>query len=535
MSVLSIHSMGHDTGVCVWEGGRLTFALETERLTRRKHDHRVERVLQHAIDAGALDPARVELVAVSTNVRASLLRVPDLEAAMERIRGGAPHHATTCELLGRRTPCLVVAHEASHAALALHFGGYADGTLVLVNEGRGSASRSSLFRHAGGKLEWAERDPLPWYGNGFGWSALAELFGFGKGPSVAGKLMAVGGYGAPSPAARELLLRADGRMQDDLSVRESEGRRLMARPEFRGGFQETAGVVATFQELFSETVWELVSRRMGELGCTGLALGGGCALNLNANTVLRTRLGRDVAIAPACNDAGQALGAGVYALAFWRGETPAPFGVYANGWAEGAHEYAEALRAAGLRPSAYDEAEVAEALAGGAVVAMVDGAGEIGPRALGHRSLLANPAAPGMRERLSERLKEREWFRPLGAVMRAARFAELYPGEHPSPYMLFTFPAPGGIPGATHVDGSSRVQTLEHAAHPRLHSLLDAFERASGVPALINTSLNRREHAIAHTARDAVDDFAGRDVDLFVFGDLMARNRGSHGDTEARR
>jgi carbamoyltransferase len=525
LTVLSLHSMGHDTGVAVWRDGRLVYSVETERLTRRKHDHRVEVAMRHAIDVGALNPDEVELVAVSTNVRDELLRTPDLADGMERIREGAPHHATTCEMLGRTVPCLVVAHEASHAALAVHFGGYRDATLALVNEGRGSASRSSLFRYAGGTLTWLERDPLPWYGNGFGWSALGELFGFGKGPSVAGKVMAVGGYGTPSDEARAAFLGADGRMQDDMAVRAEVARGFLEIPAFRGGFEARANVVRTFQDLFTDTVATLALDRMRALDCRHLALGGGCALNLGTNARLRARVDGEVAIAPACSDAGQALGAGVYAHAFWLGAPAAPIGAYVNGAPEPCAAYAEALRAAGLRALPYDAGVVAEALAGGAVVAMVEGAGEIGPRALGHRSLLANPAVTGIRQRLSEGLKAREWYRPLGAVMRWERFGELYPGEAPSPYMLVSFPAPGeAIPGATHVDRTSRIQTLEEAEHPRLHALLAEFERCSGVPALINTSLNRRERAIAHTAQDALDDFLGCDVDLFVFGGLMARN-----------
>ncbi|MCO6716810.1 carbamoyltransferase, partial [Streptomyces sp. CHB19.2] len=93
------------------------------------------------------------------------------------------------EMLGRRVECVVVTHEVSHAALAAHYAGWEEDTVVLVNEGRGQLTRSSLFRVSGGALKWVEKDPLPWYGNGFGWTAIGYLLGFGPSPSVAGKVM----------------------------------------------------------------------------------------------------------------------------------------------------------------------------------------------------------------------------------------------------------------------------------------------------------------------------------------------------------
>jgi carbamoyltransferase len=109
--------------------------------------------------------------------------------------------------------------------------------------------------------------------------------------------------------------------------------------------------------------------------------------------------------------------------------------------------------------------------------------------------------------------------------MRVERFAEMFPGQFPSPYMLFGYPLPEGcLSEARHVDGTSRLQTVSRAQHPRLHELLTEFERQTGVPALINTSLNGPGRAIAHTARDVLDDFRTSKVDLFVFGNLMAYN-----------
>lgn len=520
MKVLSLHSAGHDTGVGYFDAGRLVHAVETERLTRDKHDHRSDIALRHVLSHPQVDAAGIDMVAVSTPVRGSLLRIPDLDRARRRIAAGALHHRTWCDLLGHRVECTVVTHEVSHAALAAHYAGHRDGTVVLVNEGRGELTRSSLFRVAGGRLEWAAKDPLPWYGNGFGWTALGHLLGLGTTPSTAGKVMALGGYGVPDPGIRELLQAVDPAVMHDPALAEETGRTLAARPEFGRAFETMARAVATFQDLFTDTVHDVLAGWVRDRA--PIALGGGCALNIVANSALRRRFGRDIAIPPACGDAGHLAGAGIYVHKYLLGRDVEPFSVYHNGTAESAAQVRRALSGSGLEPVAYDRRTVAGELAEGAVVALVDGRAELGPRALGHRSLLGSPAVPGMRKRISEELKRREWYRPLGAVMRRERFAALYPGAHPSPYMLFEYPLPEQLaPEARHANGTCRLQTLE-PEESRLHSLLAEFEALSGVPALINTSLNGPGRAIAHTAADALADFRTAPVDLFVFGDLMA-------------
>jgi carbamoyltransferase len=378
---------------------------------------------------------------------------------MRSASGGASHYQTTSHLLGRPTPCVVVTHEVSHAALAAHYAGYRDGCVVLVNEGRGQLTRSSLFRVDGDSLVWLEKDPLPWYSNGFGCSGLGYLFGLGEGPSVVGKIMALGAYGQPRAHLRELLAAVDPRISQDRARAIEVGRELAGRPEFTGGFDAMADVVATLQSMFTKSVYNLLARYVGVPAGADIALGGGCALNIVANAYLRERFGRDIAIPPACGDAGHLIGAGLYAYRFVLGEPVEPFSVYANGAAEAPAETVRVLT----------EAELAR----GGVVAMVDGPAELGPRALGNRSVLGDHTVPGRRKRMSEELKRREWFRPLGAVIRTDRLADLLPGQLPSPYMLFDYDVPAGrFDEARHIDGTSRLQTVTAAKHSRMDDLL---------------------------------------------------------------
>lgn len=526
MKVLSMHSIGHDTGVSYFEDGVLKFSIEAERLSRVRHESKVGDALRYTLERGAVDPDQIDLIAVSTPFHHELLGLPDTERARQVTSSGAMHHRTTSTLLGRPRDCVVVTHEVSHAALSAHYADHSEGCVVLINEGRGQITRSSLFRVEQGQLRWLEKDPLPWYGNGFGWIAIGLLFGFSKSPSVAGRIMAVGGYGRPDDRVRDLLLTVDNSVMGDRAAAEEVYAGLVQRPEFRREFQNMANVVATFQEMFTEQLVDLIVRHTGEPANVDVALGGGCALNIIANTELRRRLGRDIFIPPACNDSGHSVGAGVYALRYVLGHEVAPFSVYANGAAEDSDTAEARLSAASLAVRPYDGDTVARMLAQGGVVAFLDGPGELGPRALGHRSLLGDPSAPGMRKRMSIELKRREWFRPLGAVIRDDRFAKLFPGERLSPHMLFNYDLPEGrFPEARHIDGTSRLQTLTAVDQPRLHDLLGRFEELTGTAALINTSLNGPGRAIAQTSVHMLDDFADQDVDLFVAGDVMAAGR----------
>ena len=525
MNVLSIHSAGHDTAASYFIDGRLIFSIETERLTRSKHDHRSEIALSHCLSRVQRGGYRTDLVVSSLPLRNTILKIPDAERAVRFLEEGRLHYETKSYIFGEPIDCVVVLHEASHAALAAHYAGYQEGCLVLVNEGKGQISRSSLYVIDGGRLRLVELDPLPWYATGYGWTAIGYLYGFGIGPQIAGKLMAVGGYGEPSEYVRSVLSEISDSVMHDRTGAEKVARKLKSDINFVNDFRSMADVIATLQHMFTEKVADLVKRHLGKHGDRALALGGGCALNLPTNTALRQCLRRDISIPPACNDAGQALGAGVYAQAFLLGMQVHPFSVYSNGLAEDRDTVLEIARSRGLRVSTYDPRPVARELTRGAIVAFLGGQSEIGPRALGARSILANPSIPGMRKRVSEQIKGREWYRPLGAAMRLERFCEAFPQQYPSPYMLFAYsPNLGLFPEATHVDGSSRIQTVRKEDCPALHELLQEFETHSGQSALINTSLNGPGKAIAYTLSHALDDFLHTDVDLFVFDELMAAN-----------
>lgn len=522
MRILGLHCVGHDTGAALVEDGEVRYSMETERLTRRRFDDRIDYSLDHVL-SGDADIASVDVVALSTPLGHPSVEVTDAETVMKRLaRRDITHVHTTCRLRGRTLPCVVVTHEASHAMLAAHYARYSPGSLVLVNEGRGQFSQNALFRYSETGLEWLETDPLPWYARGLGWTGLGVLFGMGNSPGVAGKLMAMSGYGRFDADVAARLRAIDDAVTTDRAYAEEVARDLHA-DEFATGFDRQAVVTATFQEMFTQQIVELLTDRMTRYGCQQLALGGGCALNIVTNTALRNRLSAPLSIPPACGDAGHPLGAACYAYRELTGEHVAPFPVYVNGTAEASDSAARTFRRVGLAPEPLELDRVVRVLASGGVVAWQQGRAESGPRALGHRSLLADPNRPGMRQRVSEQLKDREWYRPLGAILTEESASRVIPNQPMSPHMLFNYDLPEQVlPEARHVDGTSRLQTLGRTNEPLLHDLLTRFSEATGVPGLINTSLNAAGKAIAQSCDNIMDDFHGTPVSLFVSGEVMA-------------
>jgi carbamoyltransferase len=167
---------------------------------------------------------------------------------------------------------------------------------------------------------------------------------------------------------------------------------------------------------------------------------------------------------------------------------------------------------------------IAERLAGDQVIAWFQGRSEFGPRALGHRSLLADPRPAGNLDRLND-IKGRESFRPVAPIVLADRAAEVFDGRLPSPHMLFTHRVRDAwrarIPAVVHVDGSARVQTVDERAEPLLASLLRAFEKRTGVPVLVNTSFNTGGRAMVDDPRDALECFAAAPIDALVLGPFV--------------
>jgi carbamoyltransferase len=459
----------------------------------------------------------------------------------------APERAIR-ERLGWEGPLLTFEHHLSHAASAYLFSGFPEAAVLTV-DGVGEWATTAYGRGAGGRLELFEEVRFP-HSLGLFYSTITAYLGFRVNGGEQ-KVMGLAPYGRPRYAGRlRRVLRngPGGSFTLDLAYFDFlAGRRMFsdALAELLDGPPRRPGeeilprhmdVARSAQEVLEEVLLDKVRHLHRRVGGDALCLAGGVALNCVANgRLLREGPFRRLFVQPAAGDAGGALGAAALAhqeLAA-RGLDQLPpvrplrHAFLGPRWSAG--EVAELLAATGLAAADHrgrEEAlfeDVAARLAAGQVVGWFQGAMELGPRALGARSILASPLDPGMRERLNRHVKRREGFRPFAPAVLADRAAAHFALDHPSPFMLETCAvrSPLALPAVTHVDGSARPQTVDPETAPRLAALLTAFERRTGCPVLLNTSFNVRGEPIVASPADALFCFADAGLDALAIEDFV--------------
>ncbi|WP_017538904.1 carbamoyltransferase family protein [Nocardiopsis halophila] len=310
------------------------------------------------------------------------------------------------------------------------------------------------------------------------------------------------------------------------------------RPVQAGRFgRDDMDIAHAGQAVLEEILLGLVRRAHRLVGGDRLCLAGGVALNCVANgRIVREGPFGEVFVVPAPGDDGQALGKLMHEV-HRRGlpvDTALRTAYLGPRYAPEAVE--AALRRFGDRvrhvrpPEAELVEEAAERLAAGQVLGWWQGRSELGPRALGHRSILADPRRPGMSARINGSVKRREWFRPPAPMVLQERAADFFDLDRPAPFMELAVPVlperRARIPAVTHVDGSARVQTVRRDQDERCDLLLRCFAARTGVPVLLNTSFNRRHEPLVETPDDACRAFLAMDLDALVLGDRLVVKRG---------
>ena len=553
MRVLGINSVFHDPAAALVVDGVTVAAAEEERFSRRKHGKEPvpfstwEMPLAAArwcLQEGGVDPADVDAVAYSYDPGLAPQPNGDItHAEWEGLR--TLYAARAPRFMATGVPGLdpsrahFVAHHVAHAASA-HLAGPHRSCAVLVVDGRGErASHLAGHAHAGGTLEVLAAQALP-HSLGLMYEELTAHLGFRR-SSDEYKVMAMASYGKPVHLDA---LRAAVAATDDGGFRTEPIDWSAFAPALHDGDEWTpahADLARSVQERLEEVLLDLAGWLHERTGERCLTMAGGVALNCVANS----RIWRDgpfehVWVQPAAGDSGTALGAALHvAHALGDDVRPMPTAALGRSWDDEA--LAAWLARAGVefeRPDDLAEA-VAHELAQDGIVAWFQGRSEFGPRALGHRSLLADPRNPANLERLND-VKGREQFRPVAPMVLADRAASIFgAGPLPSPHMLFTHDvAPewvSRIPAVVHVDGTARIQTVEPGEEPLVARMLAAFEAHTGVPVVVNTSLNTAGRPMVDDPRDALECFGSAPVDLLAVGPFVVRRPGAGREAGARR
>jgi carbamoyltransferase len=589
MRVLGISAFYHDSAAALIEDGQILSAAQEERFTRRKHDAQLPQLaIEFCLGQTGVSLSDVDYIAFYDKpflkferlletylafaprgfksfrtampiwLREKLFQKRVLRRALTELNGGLD--------LGDRL--LFAEHHQSHAASAF-FASPFQHAVILTLDGVGEWATTSAGLGNDNQLEMIKEIHFP-HSLGLLYSAFTYYAGF-KVNSGEYKLMGLAPYG--SPRFRDLILdnlidlKADGSFRLDLSYFDYCVGLRMTNPKFDQLFggparkpespltQRDMDLAASIQSVTEEAILRLTRALAAETGSRNLCLAGGVALNCVANgKVWRDRRFENIWIQPAAGDAGGAIGA---ALATYHQFLKLPRVIEGQDLMQGSYlgpsfsqdEIESRLAALGARFAVCNDETLidasVDALVAGKALGWFQGRMEFGQRALGARSILADPRSPTTQRTLNQKVKFRESFRPFAPSVLREDVSDWFDLDCDSPYMMLVADvkkdrqlaltdeeqklfgidrlnvARSEIPAVTHVDYSARIQTVHRETNPRFHALLRAFKQRTGCPVLVNTSFNVRGEPIVCTPEDAWRCFMGTAIDSLAIGNCF--------------
>jgi len=526
----------HDHNMALWENGRVVKYLHLERITRNKHDQQLPaRIYQLLKDEGLAKPDDYDIVFADHFIGRSFLSSQGnlrLEGNWSTTLQSVPEPARAY-WLGTQRKAWVVNHELSHVYSSMPFYGvWTNNSLHFQFDGGASLGNYSLWHYIDGSLRLLD----------FGWRLkyLSGLFnanaltfaiigaGIKEQNSVPGKFMGFASLGKPRTDILEWLKVNDffqHHWKRPIRILEQASRLFTNVPsdfDQRNAFLQD--VAATIQNYFEEEVLAFLALFQAKVKAEDLYFSGGSALNIKLNRRIASKgLFTRLYVPPATNDSGLSLGAGA-ALETLKGNMVLPHQPGMNNW--GIESYQKDIGC-----SREVLAEVASLLAQGKVIAVCNGYGEAGPRALGHRSILARPDNPELARKVSCVHKQREWYRPIAPIMLEKYlpyFTKEFAQRDLAKFMLTDFnirqDKRNELAGVVHVDGTARIQIVDKSGgHLFMYDLLSVLAASYDVKALINTSFNRRGEPIVHTYDDAIKSARKMKLDAVVLGGKLKR------------
>ncbi len=592
MNILGLSCFYHDAAAALLKDGLLVAAAEEERFSRKKHDHDFPlNAIRFCLKKGGIAAGDLDHVVFYEKPFRKFERLL-MSVLAGYPRSGAVFRDSMIAWLGDKLwvknliqeqlgvpaeKILFMEHHLSHAASALYSSPFEEAAVMTV-DGVGEWSTATLGR---GTAQWDGKGEnridlfaelrFP-HSLGLLYSAFTAFLGFEVNEGEY-KVMGMAPYGSPKyedKVLKLLKLYEDGSFDLDMSYfsfyyhREKTFRRkfmdLFGEPrsprarfvtaqtslyddpipstrEERERNQYYADVAASIQKVTEDVVIRMARHLHRRTGLKKLCLAGGVALNSVANyRLLKETPFEDIYIQPAAGDSGGALGAALYVYHAALGR-PRRFVMDHAYWGEdyGDGEADAFLRKEGIPHEAFDGEDrlldrAVDLLTAGKVVGWHQGAFEWGPRALGNRSILADPRRADMKDVVNVKIKFREPFRPFAPSVLAERAADYFDmpdpaRRHPPRFMLMVSPVKPAmrdkIPAVTHVDGTGRLQTVFKETNPRYHRLIETFGQASGVPVLLNTSFNLKGEPIVATPENAFNTFAKSGMDALVLGNRL--------------
>ncbi|HXD32871.1 MAG TPA: carbamoyltransferase N-terminal domain-containing protein [Pyrinomonadaceae bacterium] len=556
-NIIGISCFFHDAACCLLKDGVLIAAAEEERFSRSKHDASIpKRAFNYCLEEAGLTIDEVDCVAYYEEPTKKLARqismmLPGLASEKKMMVRLDPHRAKReiREILGYEGLIEYVGHHQAHAASCFYYSGFNEAAILTV-DGVGEWDTTSYGVGKGKDLEILETVEFP-HSLGLLYSTITGYLGFEVNEGEY-KVMGLAPYGQPRHAdlIRKLIINQPrGQYLLDLQYFDFKSFQRMYSDKMLSLFgrpprQPRTEILDFHKDLARSLQFVLEELLMDKLkylheltGSENLCMAGGVALNCVANgRIKREGPFKQMFVQPAAGDSGGALGAA--AIAHQRranGETKSLIFNHAYlGPAFTSEEVASLVESTGVKAQDFRGREVelieavAQKLAAGKIVGWFQGRMEFGPRALGARSILADPRGEKMQDRINSIIKQRESFRPFAPAVLEERAAAHFDLDHVSRYMLETcqVKSPIKLPAVTHVDGSARVQTVDEETNPRFARLLRAFERLTGCPILLNTSFNLNYEPIVCNPIDALICFILSGLDTLVLEDFIIDRSG---------
>jgi carbamoyltransferase len=540
----------HDSSACLVRDGSLVVAIAEERISRVKHDARfpylaIQECLKYAgIRPHQLDEVcfgwttagpgfRHDLKCLSTgrlqlNYLNLLTTTLHFLSMWHQHGGGKPFAQRFGPVKARMR---YVDHHLAHAISAYAYSGF-DESAVVVIDGRGAWEATSIWHGKNGALDHVLTIPFP-DSVGLFYSAFTEYLGF-QPNSDEWKVMGLAPYGQAG-------LDLSAFIEPDAGPYHVHSKRLVAPflemvrllgparvPE--SDIDDRAKNIAyAVQAACEDAMMSVVRMAVEKTRCRNLCMAGGVALNSKANgKILASGLIDKIFVQPAASDDGVALGAALAPYLNAGGRLPIKAMRHAYLGPEFDDDAIEgALKTYKLKCTHLTDTAgtAAELLSSGKILGWFQGRMEFGPRALGSRSIMADPRDPEMTAKVNNAVKFREWWRPFAPSLKKEAAGEFLESATDSPFMILTAQVRpekrSVIPAVTHVDGSARPQTVEMETNPLYWRLIDEFGKRTGVPVVMNTSFNLRGEAIVHTPTDAIRTFFSSGMDALVIGNFL--------------
>jgi carbamoyltransferase len=573
MIVLGLNAYHGDASAALLVDGELVAAAEEERFNRVKHCAGFPRLaVEYCLASAGARIDDVDHIAIGRNPRAHLpdklsfavTNPPSFQMIADRFRNLLKARSPKSGLAqslgvdGERIRAVThaVEHHRAHMASAFFASGFDDAGVTSV-DGFGDFVSTMWGRGTGTTLKVSRRVSFP-HSLGIFYSAMTQYLGFPKyGDEY--KVMGLAAYGTPDlkQALRNVLRVGEGAFKLDLEFFQHHSKgvamtwegepsydriytdkliELLGPPRAPGApmLDRFKAVAASTQSLFEDALFEILRTQWSLTQTPRLCLAGGCAHNsLAAGKISQLTPFKDVFIQPAAGDAGTALGAALFVQHEKLGQ-PRRFVQTASSYGPqfDQQEVEALLRKEGVvfhsLPDTELIARVARDIDGGAVVGWFQGRMEWGPRALGNRSMLADPRRADMQQIMNERIKRRESFRPFAPALPLERVGDYFEQTAPDPFMTKVYRIKedkrAQLPAITHVDGTGRLQTVTRKENPRYYDLLVEFGRLTGVPILLNTSFNENEPIVC-TPKQALDCYLRTKMDVLVLENAYLSRR----------